>query len=139
MVVSRSQSSLKIYDDLLNKFTVFIVFRTLFGNYCPKGLYMNGIESHAIGVYRFCQLTDHNTNTSLLLPTSVWVLLSLPIEFEKPNQRLNVPVHGQCGERRSPKVQPSTRPGIEPGTSWLAVRDLTNCTSLANTTLYNSG
>ena len=29
--------------------------------------------------------------------------------------RLNVPVRGRCGERRSPKVQPSTRPGIETG------------------------
>ena len=52
---------------------------------------------------------------------------------ERLDQRLNVPVHGRCGERRSPKVQPSTRPGIEPGTSWLAVRDLTNCANLAHT------
>ena len=28
------------------------------------------------------------------------------------------------------KVQPSTRPGIEPRAFWLAVRDLTNCTNL---------
>ena len=46
---------------------------------------------------------------------------------------LNVPLHERCGERRSPKVQPSTRPGIEPGTSQLAVRDLTNCANLAHT------
>ena len=45
----------------------------------------------------------------------------------------NIPVHAWCGKRRSPKVQPSTRPGIEPGTSWLAVRDLTNCANLAHT------
>ena len=44
--------------------------------------------------------------------------------------RLNVPVHGRCGERRSPKVQPLTRPGVEPRTSWLAVRNHTNCTNL---------
>ena len=43
------------------------------------------------------------------------------------DQRLNVPVHRRCGERSSPKAQPSTRSGIEPGTFWLAVRDLTNC------------
>ena len=30
------------------------------------------------------------------------------------------------------KVQPSTRPGIEPGTFWLVVRDLTNCANLAH-------
>ena len=37
-------------------------------------------------------------------------------------------VQERCGaERRSPKAQPSTRPGIEPGTFWLVVRDLTNC------------
>ena len=46
---------------------------------------------------------------------------------DQQDQLLNFPVNGQCGERRSPKVQPSNRPGIEPGTSWLAVRDLTNC------------
>ena len=55
---------------------------------------------------------------------------------ERLDQRLNVPVHGRCGERRSPKVQPSTRPGFELGTSWLAVRDLTNCTNLAHTRSY---
>ena len=47
----------------------------------------------------------------------------------------NVPVHGRCGERMSPKVQPSTRPGIEAGTFWLAVRDLTNFANLAHTKL----
>ena len=30
------------------------------------------------------------------------------------------------------KVEPATRPGIEPGTSWLAVRDLSNCANLAH-------
>ena len=40
------------------------------------------------------------------------------------DRRLNVLVHGRCGERRSPKVQLSTVPGIEPETSRLAVRDL---------------
>ena len=53
--------------------------------------------------------------------------------FRRLDQRLNVPVRGQCDERRSPKVQPSTRPGIEPGTSWLAVIDITNCPNLAHT------
>ena len=79
------------------------------------------------------QLTVHNTGVSLLLSTSVWVLLSPPIERQRLDQRLNVPVHGRCGERRSPKVQPSTRQGLEPGTSRLAVRDLTNCANLAHT------
>ena len=51
---------------------------------------------------------------------------------ERLDQQLNVPVHGRCGERRSPTVYPSTRPGIEPGTFWLAVRDLTNCANLAH-------
>ena len=37
------------------------------------------------------------------------------------------------GKRRSPKVQPSTRLGIEPRTFWLAVRDFTNCASLTHT------
>ena len=78
------------------------------------------------------QLTVHNTGISLLLSTSVWVLLSPPIERRETRPRLNVPVHGRCGERRSTKVQPSTRPGLEPGTSWLAVRDLTNCANLAH-------
>ena len=45
---------------------------------------------------------------SLLLSTSVWVLLSPLTE----RREINAPVHGRCGERRSPKVQPSTRPGI---------------------------
>ena len=62
---------------------------------------------------------------------SAWVLLSPPKNVERLDQHLNVAVHGWCGERRSPKVQPSTRPGIEPGTSWLAVRDLTNCANHA--------
>ena len=44
---------------------------------------------------------------------------------ERLDQRLNVPVYGQCSERRSShKVQHST--------SWLAVRDHTNCGSLAH-------
>ena len=51
---------------------------------------------------------------------------------ERPDQRFNVPVHRRCGERRSPKVQPSTRPGIEPRTFRLAVRDLTKCANLAH-------
>ena len=86
-------------------------------------------------LYRFVveEVTVHNTGISLLLSTSVWVLLSPPIE-----RRETRPTdHGRCGERRSPKVQPSTRPGIEPGTFWLAVRDLTNCANLAHT--YNTG
>ena len=49
------------------------------------------------------------------------------------DQRLNVPVHRRCDERRSLQFQPSTRPGIEPGTFWLVVRDLTNCANLAHT------
>ena len=49
------------------------------------------------------------------------------LSFLYRNLVFNVPVHGRCGERRLPKVQPSTRPEIEPGSSWLAVRDITNC------------
>ena len=68
---------------------------------------------------------------SLLLSTSVWVLLSPLTE----RRELNALVHGRCGERRSPKVQPLDQArDIEPGTSWLVVGDLTNvptshCTS----------
>ena len=62
-------------------------------------------------------ITGHNTGISLLLSTSVWVLLSPPIEVKRLDQRLKVPVHGRCGERRSHKgkFQPPTRPGIELG------------------------
>ena len=43
--------------------------------------------------------------------------LILAISFGlKLNRNLNVTVHGQCGERRYPKAQPSTRPGLEPWT-----------------------
>ena len=45
----------------------------------------------------------HNTSIGLLLSTSVWVLLNV----ERLNQRLHVPVHVRCGERRSPKVRRS--------------------------------
>ena len=78
-------------------------------------------------------MTVHNTSISLLLSTSAWVLLSPQIERRESRPIwLNFPVHRRCGERRSPKVQPSTRRGIEPGTFWLAVRDLTNCANLAH-------
>ena len=50
---------------------------------------------------------------------------------DRLDQQLKVPVHGQCGEKRSLKVQPSTRPGIESGSSWLAIGHLTNCVNLA--------
>ena len=73
------------------------------------------------------------TGISLPLSISMWVLLNPPIERPETDQRLNAPVHGQCGERRLPKVQPSTRPGIEPWTFWLAVGDLTSCANLAHT------
>ena len=84
-----------------------------------------------------CHVTliiDHNTDISPLLSTSLWVLSSSPIKSwdTKPTAWLPCPPVC-CGERRSPKVQPSTRPGIEPGTCWLAVRDLTNCANLAHT------
>ena len=39
---------------------------------------------------------------------------------------------GIHNKRSVPNVQPSTRRGIEPGTSRLAVRDLTNCANLAH-------
>ena len=55
-----------------------------------------------------------------------------PDRMLRLDQWLNVPLHGQCGERRSHKDQPSTRLGIERGTFCLAVRDLTNCANLAH-------
>ena len=58
----------------------------------------------------------HNMGISLLLSTNVWALLVPQKNVERLEQWLNVPVHRWCGERRSPKVQPSTRPEIEPGT-----------------------
>ena len=52
-------------------------------------------------LYRGEEVTVHNTSISLLLSiTSVWVLLSPPIEVERLDQWLNVPVHGWCGKRR---------------------------------------
>ena len=82
-------------------------------------------------------MTVHNAGISLILSTSVWVLLSPPKHVERLDQWLNVPIHGQCGERRLPKVQPSTLPGIEPRTFWLAVRDLTNC-ALTSLGIYST-
>ena len=55
------------------------------------------------------------------------------ITKKEKDQWLNVPVHGGSNvlwKRSLPKVQSSTRPGIESKTSWLAVRDLTNCVNL---------
>ena len=78
------------------------------------------------------EVTVHNTGISLLLWTRVRVILR---DAERLDRRLNDPVHGLCGERRSPKVQTSTRPGTEPGTSWLAVRVLANCVRLAQARL----
>ena len=46
------------------------------------------------------EVTVHNPGISLLLLTSAWVLLSPP----RLDRWLDVPVHRQCGERRSPKV-----------------------------------
>ena len=57
---------------------------------------------------------------------------SLSQHFRRHNKRLNVPVHGRCGERRSSKVQHSARPGIEPRTSSLVVRDLTSSANLVH-------
>ena len=82
-------------------------------DYCPKGVrHERDTRSHAKCLT--LQLTDHNIGINL-------------------DQRFNPPVHGRCGERRSPNVQPSTRRRIEPGTSWLAIRDLTNCANLTRT------
>ena len=62
------------------------------------------------------EITGHSTGISLLLSASAWVLLRTPDRAEERlERRVNVPVHGRCGERRSPKVQPSISPGIEPG------------------------
>ena len=93
-----------------------LVLTTLLGLIAPKGLDTNWTlgpppPPPLLGDYPL-QLTDHNAYS----------------------YRLNVPVHGRCGEIRSPKIQPSTRPGIEPsGTFWLAIRDRTNCVNLART------
>ena len=91
--------------------------------YCPKGLDTNRTQSHASCLP--LQLTNQNIGITLLFSRSEEVLLSSPIECQETTveQKLNVPVHGQFGERRLPKVQPSTRPGIKPRTSCLAVRD----------------
>ena len=55
------------------------VSTTLLGLIAPKGLDTNGTLGPMLGVHPL-QLTDHNTGTSLLLSTSVWVLLIPPIE-----------------------------------------------------------
>ena len=56
----------------------------------------------------------HSTGISLLLSTSAWVLLSPPLNVERLDQRLNVPVHGRCGERRSPIFNPRSDRGLNP-------------------------
>ena len=48
----------------------------------------------------------------LLFSRSVWVLLVLQ------ESQLNVPMCGRCGKRRSLKIRPPTRPGIELRASW---------------------
>ena len=68
--------------------------------------------------------------TSLKCP--VWIGLNFVSVAGPTSLESSFVVNGRCGERRSPKVQPSTRPGIKPGTFWLAVRDLTNCANLAH-------
>ena len=54
-------------------------FNNYIGTYCPKGLDTNGTLGPMLGVHPL-QLTDHNTDISLLLSTKAWVLLSPPIE-----------------------------------------------------------
>ena len=49
------------------------------------------------------------------------------------NSLTSLSIYGVVKAGRSPKVQTLTRPGVEPGTFWLAVRDLTNCANLAHT------
>ena len=51
-------------------------------------------------------------------------LLPPPENVKTVDQRLNVSVLKRYGKRMLPKVQPSTKPGIEPGTFWLVVGDL---------------
>ena len=46
------------------------------------------------------------------------------------DQRLDVPVRKKVAQ-----VQPSNRPEIEPGTSWLAVRNLSNCANFTHTSV----
>ena len=58
---------------------LFLFLTTLLGLFAPKGLYTNGTLGPMLGVHPL-QLTDHNAGNNLLLTTSVWVLLSLPIE-----------------------------------------------------------
>ena len=58
------------------------VSATLLGLIAPKGLDTNGTLGPMLGVQPL-QLTDHNTSISLLLSTSVWVLLSPPIEHRE--------------------------------------------------------
>ena len=93
----------------------------------------NGFLSETLG----CALSWQSTTPALAYSyRQVCGFFQVPRQnVERLDHQLNVPVHGRCGERKSPKVQPSTRPGLEPGTSWLAVRDLTNCTNLVHTWL----
>ena len=73
------------------------------------------------------------------LSVSAWVLSppKFPKERRETRRRdgltrgLNVPLNGRCGKEG--RDQPSTRPGIEPRTSWLAIRDLINCSNLTHT------
>ena len=52
--------------------------------------------------------------------------------IDQINDLTSLSVDGVAKEgRKVAKVQPSIKPGIEPaGMTWLAVRDLTNCTNL---------
>ena len=54
---------------------------TLLGLIVPKGLDTNGTLGSMLGVH-LLELTDHNISISLLLLTSVWALLSSPIEYQ---------------------------------------------------------
>ena len=81
------------------------------------------------------QSTPPVENNLVLSSTSVWFFQFPRQNRERPGQQLNLPVHRRLGKRRSPKVQSSTRPEIEPGTFCLIVRDCTNCANLQSQTI----
>ena len=117
---------------------------------CPKGLDMSGTEFHAevstASVKRprpiwrpvdRCSISTcsfpkkqplRRLTTPGLIPyvfREVREVFSVPrYNVERQDQWINVHVTDGVAKEGRPKVQLSTRPGIEPGTSWLAVRDL---------------
>ena len=102
-------------------------------------LYLNRVTGFTLSNFHLGPVEMRLLATTLALAYSYrWVCLLSPKQnVERLDRQLNVPVHGRCGKRRSPKVQSSTRPGIETRTSWLAVSNLTNYINLAHTSCHH--